>query len=120
MNPWRWVDPRVQNVRLAEVQAYLETLGWVVVPDPNPKVIRYERARKRSGDTFFRVIPASEEFPDFAQDVAELITQLSELQDRHPVSVLEDILREGAERPAGNGSTRPEPAARRERTRSNP
>ena len=118
MNPWRWVDPRVQKVKLAQVQAYFALLGWVIVPNANPNFIRYERAKKGKGETFYRVIPSAEDYSSFPQDVAELITTLSELENRHPVAVLDDILRAGPSGSGENGLAAHKPAARRKMARS--
>ncbi|MBI1915201.1 MAG: hypothetical protein HYS12_10750 [Planctomycetes bacterium] len=94
MNPWRWVDPRIQNVRVANVQSYFARRGWSLQPNPNPNLLRFERLARGKGPPLFQMVPSSEEFADFRQRVAELITTLSELEDRHPVAVLEDILSE--------------------------
>ena len=94
MNPWRWVDPRIQNVRVADVQAYFLRRDWSLQPNPNPNLLRFERPARGNGPPLFQMVPSSEEFADFRQRVAELITTLSELENRHPVAVLEDILAE--------------------------
>jgi hypothetical protein len=51
-----------------------------------------------------QVVPASEQFADYRQRVTELITTLSEIEGRHPVAVLDDILGEGRALGAGNGA----------------
>jgi hypothetical protein len=99
MNPWRWVDPRIQNVRVANVESYFLHRGWSRQANPNPNLLRFERLARGNGPPLFQMVPSSEEFADFRQRIAELITTLSELEDRHPVAVLEDILRE---QPAGD------------------
>jgi hypothetical protein len=104
INPWRWVDPRINQVCLAQVRAYLESIGWVAVSNPNPKVIRYEWGAKTKGERLHRFVPASEDFSDFHREVAELITLLAALEDRHPVHILEDVLRLTPEAMAGTGS----------------
>ncbi len=50
------------------------------------------------------MVPASEEFADYRMRIEELITTLSELEDRHPVEVLNDILRCGSDSEQGNGA----------------
>jgi hypothetical protein len=104
MNPWRWVDPRVERVRLTDIQAYFRRRGWKLRPNPNPNLLRFEGPAGKNGPRLFQMVPASEQFADFRQGVAELITTLSELEDRHPVAVLEDMI--------GAGDT-PEPAPAR-------
>jgi hypothetical protein len=94
MNPWRWVDPRVTQVGLADLQAYFLRKGWKPKPNPNPNLLRFEKATAEKSP-LFQVIPASEQFADYRQRVVELITTLSELEDRHPVTVLEEVLTAG-------------------------
>jgi hypothetical protein len=45
-----------------------------------------------NGRPFFQMVPASDKYDDFRLRITELITTLSELEDRHPVAVLEDML----------------------------
>jgi hypothetical protein len=97
MNPWRWVDPRVQSVRLAAVRAYLVHRGWALKPNPNPNLLHFERPSEENGKAVFYMVPASDHFSDFAQSIINLITTLSELEDRHPVEILNDILQQQRE-----------------------
>ena len=92
MNPWRWVDPRVENVRVADVQNYFLRRGWRLAPNPNPNLLRFEEARAGKERGFFQMVPASERLADYQQRITEMITTLSEIEDRHPVQVLEDML----------------------------
>ena len=55
------------------------------------KVRPYER--DKNGKPVFYMVPASDRFSDFAQSITYLITTLSEIEDRHPVDILNDILR---------------------------
>jgi hypothetical protein len=106
MNPWRWVDPRVNKVRLADLQAYLQHKGWTLKPNPNPKLLRYEEPRVGRRRPFSYVIPSSDQFIDFHGSVVDMITTFSEMEDRHPIDLLDDILRCGAESLHENGVTR--------------
>jgi hypothetical protein len=93
MNPWRWVDPRIRSVRLDGVRRYLDRKGWRPQPNPNPSFLRYEPPAAQNGRLPpFCVIPSSESFSDFAQSIVYFITTLSEVEDRHPVEVLDEIL----------------------------
>ena len=56
------------------------------------------------------MVPASEEFADYRMRIAELITTLSEWEDRHPVEILNDILRCGSKSVQGNGDEHPDDA----------
>ena len=110
MNPWRWVDPRVDTVRLADLRAYFLQKGWKLKPNPNKNLLRFEEPTVGRGRRFYQMIPSSDQFSDFRRDVTDLITTLSELEDRHPVEVLNDILRCGAEASQGNGADNREDA----------
>src|SRR5436305_1310426 len=104
MNPWRWVDPQVQQVRLADVQAYLLGRGWALQPNANPNLLRFQGPANGGAPPSFQMVPASEQLADFRQRITELITTLSEVEGRHPVAVLHDILRSGQVGAAGNGA----------------
>lgn len=105
MNPWRWVDPRIGGVRVADVRAYFLARGWQLRPNPHPDLLRFEEAGGGAKVPFFQMVPASEASADYRQRIAELITTLSELEGRHPVQVLDDILHRAA--PAANGPAVP-------------
>ena len=92
MNPWRWVDPRVRQVKIANLQGYLLGHGWVLRPNPNRQLLRFERVGDGAESGLFQMIPAHDEPSEYPQRIVEFITTLSELEDRHPVAVLEDIL----------------------------
>src|SRR5262249_48911606 len=104
MNPWRWVDPRVDSVRLIGVRNYLLGRGWLLSPNPNPNLLRFERPSDKNGKPSFYMVPASDRFSDFAQSITYLITTLSEIEDRHPVDVLNDILRHQSAETQGFGA----------------
>jgi hypothetical protein len=104
MNPWRWVDPRVDTIGLADLRAYFLHKGWTLKPNPNPNLLRFEKPSVGRGRPFFQMIPSSDQFSDFRLRVPELITTLSELEDRHPIEVLNDILRCGSESGKRNGA----------------
>jgi hypothetical protein len=115
MNPWRWVDPRVEAVRVEDLQVYFRGRGWQLVANPNANLLRFEGPLNDGGPSFIQVVPASEHVADYRQRVVELITTLSELEKRHPVAVLDDILAARRE-PAGTNSA--DPAAGRKKGRS--
>jgi hypothetical protein len=95
MNPWRWVDPRVSSIRLAGVRAYLERRGFVEQPEANPSFTRFEAPPGPNGELppFF-VLPTSERFGDYVQSLTYFLTTLSEVEDRHPDAIVEELLRE--------------------------
>ena len=47
MNPWRWVDHRIEAVSVADLRAYLTGRGWKVAPNPNVHLERFECAGER-------------------------------------------------------------------------
>jgi hypothetical protein len=115
MNPWRWVDPRIQSVRLADVQSYFLRQGWKLKPNPNTNLLRFEKPADGGSQPLFQMIPATEHFADYRQRLVELVTTLSELEDRHPIAVLNDILSQACRTPLENGPAR---AADEERART--
>jgi hypothetical protein len=102
VNPWRWVDPRVARVRVADIRAYFLGRGWKPGLSSNPNLLRFEEATSPGQTPLFQMVPASEQSPDYCQRVTELITTVSELEDRHPVAILEDML--AAAQTRGNGA----------------
>jgi hypothetical protein len=106
MNPWRWVDPRVAGVRVADIRAYFLARSWKFRPNPNPNLLRFEAPAESGEPPIFQMIPASERAADYRQRVVELITTLSELEDRHPLTVLEEMLAAGQPHRDGKGASR--------------
>ena len=89
---WRWVDPRVEQVRLADLRAYLLSLGWKSKPYPRPEVVVFEEPAAAGEEPVVQLLPASEQARDFRRSVIEAITSLSAIEDRHPVEILNEIL----------------------------
>jgi hypothetical protein len=108
----RWVDPRVENVRLGDLRAYFDAHGWKLRPYPQPQVLVFEEPVEGGEEPAVQLIPASEQARDFRRRVVEAITALSALEDRHPVAILEEVLRQGArDQPSRpNGPAVPSPA----------
>lgn len=106
MNPWRWVDPRIDAVRLADVRAYFLGRSWAPRPNPNPRLLRFEAPSEGDEPPVFQMVSASEQAADYRQRLIELITTLSGLEDRHPVAVLEEMLTAGRSQADGNGPER--------------
>jgi len=93
MNPWRWVDPRVREVRLQQVSAYLLAHGWKLGTTPNSRSLLFEKKLPGVKAPMTQYLPASEDYSDFARLMTEFITSFSEFEDRHPVDLLNDVLR---------------------------
>ena len=101
MNPWRWVDPRVAQLQVADLRAYFRGRGWYLRPNPNANLLRFERPAANCEAALFLIAPASEQLADYRLRITELITTLSELEDRHPVAILEEMLGAGRSAHAG-------------------
>jgi hypothetical protein len=113
MNIGRWVDPRVRDVRVADLEAYLRRLGWVNKPTPIVNALRYDSPAGLGAPPYL-LVPVAEHFTDYVQRVIELITLLSEVEERHPVEVLNDILTTVAEDGSPtSGSGRPSATRKR-------
>jgi len=89
---WRWVDPRVEHVRLADLRAYLVAHGWKPKPYPRPEVVVFEEPAAAGEEPVVQLLPASEQARDFRRSVIDAITSLSALENRHPVEILNEIL----------------------------
>jgi hypothetical protein len=100
---WRWVDPRVEKVRLDDLRAYLQKRGWRAKQVPQPQVLLYEEPVPETETPRVQLLPASETSRDFRRCVIEVITSLSAVEERHPVTVLDEVLdsRGGASGPNG-------------------
>src|SRR5262249_13220439 len=91
MNPWRWVDSRIRDVRLAGVQSYLESRGWTEKPGWRAGTVCFEPPAE--GQPRPACVLPDTEAGDFTMSLTYFLTALSEQEDRHPVEILEDILR---------------------------
>ena len=71
-NPW--IDPRVTNVRSADLIRYMHLNGW--------EEFRSERRRmrlfQRSRSDFAILVPMADKADDYIESIIEAITQLAE------------------------------------------
>jgi hypothetical protein len=103
----RWVDPRIQSVRVADVKHYLLRHHWKIKPYPRPELLVFEGPLDDNGQPIIQVLPSEEHFVDYQQRLLELISSLAVIEDRYAVDVLNDILRQPVDgQPAGNGPGR--------------
>ncbi len=115
MNGDLWIDPRIKQVGAAALESYLTERGWKRVPHPRQERMVFEAAaRDDDGEPFVIAVPSSERFRDFLGGALRAIEALSIIEGRHPVQVLNDILKMNprlASRPAtkdgANGPLRP-------------
>jgi hypothetical protein len=97
---WRWVDPRVEQVRLVDLRAYLVSRGWKEKPYTRPQVVVFEKSVAEGEEPVVQLLPDSEQARDFRRSVIEAITSLSAIEERHPIEILNQILdRAGHVRP---------------------
>src|SRR5262249_11899348 len=96
MNLWRWVDPRVRDVRIEHVRRYLESRGWCESQSGAEGQLCFQSPGGGNGaDWPVCVLPASEQAADDVLSLTYFLTTLSEWEDRHPVAVLEEMLQLG-------------------------
>jgi len=92
----RWVDPRVQQVTVTDVERYLSSRGWKKQPNPQPDLLVFEGPTDDYGKPIIQVLPSAEHYADYRQRLIELITALAVIEDRSAQAVLDDILRKPA------------------------
>jgi hypothetical protein len=110
MNWYRWIDPRVASVRADAVRAYMRSQGWTEDPDPRPEprlLVFRAPYLDDDGRAVLQILPSTERASDYRKRVEELLTTLSVLEDRHPVEVLNDVLRLQAALGGANGPAAP-------------
>ncbi len=93
-NPW--IDPRILQVRSAEVRSYLLRHGWKQVSPESESLLHFEKFSEGGSETIVSV-PTKEQARDYTQRVIELITDLALAEDRYAGDVLTDILRQSPE-----------------------
>jgi hypothetical protein len=87
-----WLDPRIDQVRVAQIRSYLLAHGWRQENGPDSPLLVFGGPVDDNGKLIELVVPASEKFPDYSDYLDVVIRALSILEDRHCLEVLEDIL----------------------------
>jgi hypothetical protein len=108
----RWVDPRVSQVKAADLHAYLLARAWKRQPGSRSHVLLFEEPSRPDGKPILQTVPADESVSDYTDAVVRVITNLAAIEDRYAVDVLNDILQQTpAESVSVNGpnTTRPRP-----------
>jgi len=103
MNLGGWVDPRIDQVRVADVQSYMLRHGWKRRPYPGPELLVFDGPLDDDGKEIIQLIPSSERMRDFRLRAVELINALSVFENRSPVAMLNESLAPSAAQAAGNG-----------------
>ena len=60
MKNWGWVDPRVEQVRVADVQSYMLRKGWQQRPYPCAELLVFGGILDDDGKEIIQIIPSSE------------------------------------------------------------
>jgi hypothetical protein len=117
-NPW--IDPRVQQVRAANLHAYLLRRGWKLKPSRRPQVLLFEEPPGPGGKRIVQSVPAKDGGSGYLDCIVRVITNLAALEDRLAVEVLNDILEQPAvDLVSANGPVL-DPAPARARRRKEP
>jgi hypothetical protein len=105
----RWIDPRIHNLRLGEVVAYLLHRGWKELPPDRGgfRVFQEPTGETINGKPFCQFVPDSEGV-DLSLRMFELLTGLAEVENRQAAEVIDDIVRL-ASHSAKNGAAEEEP-----------
>jgi hypothetical protein len=90
----RWIDPRVRTLRLADVLAYLRRRGWKELPPDRKGFLAFQEPTGAlvDGRPLCQFVPDAEDHDDYPLRMFELLTGLSEFEDRQAAGVIDDIL----------------------------
>jgi hypothetical protein len=88
----RWLDPRLNAVRVADLTDYLNRKGWKQVPSDRSGFLVFEEPMVGSDGPLYQFVPETEAWDGFAAWVYELIGALAEYEDRFAGDVLADVL----------------------------
>jgi hypothetical protein len=108
MNNSLLTDPRLGQVRVASVRAYLGDHGWQLQPYPGPELLVFSGPPDDKGQPIVQVLPSSEHLRDYRMRLEELIKSLSICEDRPADQILTEMLQaaptEDVPPPAPNGA----------------
>lgn len=105
----RWIDPRLRQVRVANIVAYLRSKGWKSVPPDGPHDLVFQEPIPTPEGPLYQWIPVTEQRRDYLARIYELLAALGEIEDRYAGDVLTDILRQSPESVPTDGSGLPLP-----------
>jgi hypothetical protein len=89
----RWLDPRLDSIRVADVAAYLRRQGWKqVTPPDRPDTLVFQEPAGSEEEPLYQFVPDSEALPDYRRRMVELITLLAFYEDRYAPELIDDIL----------------------------
>lgn len=79
----------LQHLMYMDVQKYARSTGWERVPNIKGDIAVYRRPEKTKCEI---IVPMDTEFSDYSLRMAELITLLSEIEERSSQEILNDLL----------------------------
>ncbi len=92
MNERVWIDPRIGNVSVESICAYLLAHGWQRKPYPRPELLVFGEQYDDEGQEIVLTLPSSERMRDYLMYVVDLVAALAKLNGRNAVDVLNEIL----------------------------
>lgn len=105
----RWLDPRLYQVRVASIVAYLRSKGWKQAPSDSQHDLVFQEPVLTAEGPLYQWIPVTEQRQDYFARIFELLAALGEIEDRYAGDVLTDILRQSPESVPADGSGVPLP-----------
>jgi|SRR5580765_3906460 len=89
----RWIDPRLDTLRLDQVLVYLDRKGWKELPPDRPGYRAFQEPGEETlaGRPLCQFVPDTEEV-DLPLRMFELLTGIAEAEDRPAAQVIDDIL----------------------------
>jgi hypothetical protein len=104
----RWIDPRLGQLRVPDVVAYLRQRGWTQVPPDREHFLVFQEPPHNQPAEMpcYQFVPDSEAYDTFPQLMFELVTGLAEFEDRQAAEVIDDILRQSST-PTNGPTARP-------------
>jgi hypothetical protein len=92
----RWVDPRLYQVRVADIRDYLVHKGWKQVSPDRPHVLVFQEPVLVDGRQLYQFVPDTEQRRDYAARIYELLAAVAEVEGRYAGDVLSDILHQAS------------------------
>lgn len=86
------------NISPQNVSRYLRLKGWEKRNYPDERLIVFEGPEDINGDKIEAVIPSDIKFIDYHQRVRELVSSLSEIEDRNIEDIIQDIINPSVDR----------------------
>src|ERR1700726_4693122 len=99
----KWVDPRIQLVKPANVQAYLLARAWKPKSSPRPQLLIFQEPPRHEGKPILQTVPACEGGSAYLDAIVRVITNLAALENRYAGDILTEILQQTSDSVPING-----------------